>query len=810
MALLSLLLLSASATLSTALLIHLFHPYARRYDFGDFGGSRHQHKGFIPVTGGLAIFLAFSIFWSVYAGLFTLLSGEILAITGLLTGMLIIHLTGIADDLFDINPLQKFAAAIAAASVYLATNTYLTQLHVPWIGTIVLGDYGGAAFTLMWIMGVINAVNLIDGIDGLAGGSSLIVLIALAAFAWQSGDMVTLSISLIMAAAILGFLWHNYPPASVFMGDGGSLLLGYLLAVLPLRVVAFSNGFVNFFVLISLLILPFTDTATAFLRRMLSGKHPFKPDKDHLHHRLISLGLNNKTTMWLLWTASLAGAIIAWIMHERDDFYVFVLFALVVAFIFIALQRLGYLEVRRKRFLPRWKFTGTHDFNRAPIILRRSLQRFFLVSLDISAVIVSLFTYLQLRFPGRPLYEQSSTGAFAIAELTIVLLCLYWLLMLYLFNRYNVNWDSSRLERAIALVFTTSVGMLLLGFLIFGISLFETDRLANLLLYWLTLTLALLIFRLSFISLQRRRKWLDFAPKNALVIGDLEAEQRLRQALAGRSNINLIVLGRVSPTPEPTALGTVADLPRLIHAKRIEEIIFAAELESYAQLLDIVSATEYLGVNYFVRPALYQQLTGKAHLSLMEEDIVRFLRQPQHWQKIVKRAMDISFSLLAIAVQLLPVLIYSLLCKFRDGHLWHREIVIGRFGKPFFILKWRREEEKHEAIDRLFFRLQLQKITFFFAILFNRLSLVGPQIQNWREVKKRIRQQAYYRRRFAMKPGLTGPAQTAAFYRRQRLMLEEELLLDNRYLEKHSLGQDMRYLLLSLSLVLHRLVEGKK
>jgi UDP-GlcNAc:undecaprenyl-phosphate GlcNAc-1-phosphate transferase len=292
-------LVTGIATFALSLLVHkLYIRWANLHGIGAIGGGRHVHSGFVPVVGGMSFFTTFIlVFLPVY-----FFYGHLndFSLPGIFAGMIIVHALGVADDIKGISPGLKFAGSALAAALYVMTNRIAIEIYFPLIGIVDLGVFA-PLFNIVWIMGIINATNLLDGIDGLAGGIFVIATLVITFFAWQSGDLDALFLMAIMMASVVGFLRYNYHPARVFMGDGGSLLLGFLLGVMPLRVLTFDNGFVNYTILLSILLLPFLDTATAFIRRMLQGRHPFYPDKEHLHHRLLTLGARVPQATLILW-----------------------------------------------------------------------------------------------------------------------------------------------------------------------------------------------------------------------------------------------------------------------------------------------------------------------------------------------------------------------------------------------------------------------------------------------------------------------------------------------------------------------------
>jgi UDP-GlcNAc:undecaprenyl-phosphate GlcNAc-1-phosphate transferase len=156
-------------------------------------------------------------------------------------------------------------------------------------------------FTIFWIIGITNAVNLIDGLDGLAAGMALIASVTLAIIAWTEGHMAVVYLALILAGATLGFLKYNFHPAQIFMGYTGSMFLGFTLATLAIMGLGKSATIISLPIPILILGVPIFDTAFAIVRRYLNAKPIFQADKEHLHHRLLALGLSHKQTVLVIY-----------------------------------------------------------------------------------------------------------------------------------------------------------------------------------------------------------------------------------------------------------------------------------------------------------------------------------------------------------------------------------------------------------------------------------------------------------------------------------------------------------------------------
>ncbi|MCL1793181.1 MAG: undecaprenyl/decaprenyl-phosphate alpha-N-acetylglucosaminyl 1-phosphate transferase [Oscillospiraceae bacterium] len=258
--------------------------------------GRRMHKVVMPRLGGLAIFFSFvvSIFIFYEISAFTL---------SLIAGALLIVIIGILDDVFRIRALYKFFVHIAAAGLVVWLGGVVVE-RINIFGTYIQFGYLSIPLTIIWIVGLINAVNFIDGLDGLACGISTISAISILLVTILIGDFKVALMVAILAGSCLGFLPFNMNPAKIIMGDTGATFLGLILAVVSIQGVFKIHAVLAFVIPFLILGVPIFDTTFAIARRLLSGRHPFSADREHLHHRLVDMGFNKKQTVRILYAVS--------------------------------------------------------------------------------------------------------------------------------------------------------------------------------------------------------------------------------------------------------------------------------------------------------------------------------------------------------------------------------------------------------------------------------------------------------------------------------------------------------------------------
>lgn len=316
-------------------------PCLRRLAFRigalDYPDARKIHRQAMPLLGGVAVYLSF---WAAAALALHLFGGGH-QFWGLFLGSTLILLLGLYDDLKGLSYQAKFAGQFAAVLILLFYNIRIEFITLPFHEITFLGIFI-IPLTLLWVVGLTNAVNLIDGADGLAAGVSTIA--ALVMFALMHGEYQPIPLlTLILAGAALGFLPYNFSPARIFLGDAGSLFLGFMLSALAIIGVTKQAAFTTLFIPVLIFGLPITDTLYAMWRRFRSRRPIFLPDNGHIHHRLLDLGLSTRQTVFVLYFCSIYFGLAAIIFDRIDGGYSY-LFPVIFALFLFGLKRLDGLR----------------------------------------------------------------------------------------------------------------------------------------------------------------------------------------------------------------------------------------------------------------------------------------------------------------------------------------------------------------------------------------------------------------------------------------------------------------------------------
>lgn len=340
-------LLGFSAALGLSLgFTYAVREHARRVGLFDPTDERKLHTTPIPRVGGIAIFAAFALTLVALAAIFgeqmlRIEDGGRLGVV--LAGAAGIHVLGLWDDVRNLRARWKFLAQIAIALAVFAGGVRVNEVSLPLVGVVHLGAAAGALFTVVWFVGITNAFNLIDGLDGLAAGAALFALTTMFVVAGINGQQGAGLVTLVLAGATLGFLHYNFHPASIFLGDSGSLFLGFMLAGIGLLSAQKSPTAVAVAIPVVSLGLPVLDTTLAIVRRFLRGQPIFSADRGHIHHRLLGLGHSPRKVALLLYGAC-AMLALGGMLLVNNSAYVAIVLVLIGAGTGVAVQRLRFRE----------------------------------------------------------------------------------------------------------------------------------------------------------------------------------------------------------------------------------------------------------------------------------------------------------------------------------------------------------------------------------------------------------------------------------------------------------------------------------
>jgi UDP-GlcNAc:undecaprenyl-phosphate/decaprenyl-phosphate GlcNAc-1-phosphate transferase len=310
--------------------------------------ERHLHSTPLPRLGGVAIFISFSLGLTFAACLSHIPSLRFVfsfrTLATILLPATVVFLLGVYDDLHSVGPYTKFVVQSLAAIMLFAGGLRIVSVPVLF-GGHQLRWFVGLPLTILWVLAITNAFNLIDGLDGLAAGSALFSTFVAFVVALSSGQSLVTTITIALAGAILGFLKFNFNPATIFLGDSGSLFIGFLLSALALAGAQKAPTIVAVAIPVVSFGLPILETSLSILRRLISGRPVFTADREHIHHKLLQHGLTHRQVVIVLYAVSAVFALLSLFLLWPAGSSLGLVLAVLGIGIWIGIQHLGYLEL---------------------------------------------------------------------------------------------------------------------------------------------------------------------------------------------------------------------------------------------------------------------------------------------------------------------------------------------------------------------------------------------------------------------------------------------------------------------------------
>lgn len=337
------LLIILTTFISSLIYVPIVKKIAHHVNAIDLPNERKVHKKPMPRLGGLAIFASFLTGYILFADTTT-------QMISILIGGFIIILTGIIDDIKPLRAREKFLAQLLASCIVVFYGgIYLTDASI--LGMYFNFGEFGSLVSVFVIMGAINAINLIDGLDGLAAGTCSIYYITMLIIALTvkiSAGGLDVMLCTIMIGSTLGFLIFNFNPASIFMGDTGSMFLGYMIAVIAL--LGFKTAtFTSFLIPMLIMFIPILDTLLAIFRRMIKGESIGTPDKEHLHHQLLKRTSSVKKTVLLIYFTNICFSIVSILYAWGNTKQAMIIYAILMVIVLFFILKTDILYKHKKK-----------------------------------------------------------------------------------------------------------------------------------------------------------------------------------------------------------------------------------------------------------------------------------------------------------------------------------------------------------------------------------------------------------------------------------------------------------------------------
>jgi exopolysaccharide biosynthesis polyprenyl glycosylphosphotransferase len=821
-------------------LTYLARKIALRYQIGDMPSERKVHKVFTPYLGGAAILLSIIIGTVLSIYLLPMVAEEVprryyfLGITGVL-----IALVGLYDDIKKLRFSTKFYFQILAAIIVVLGGLRFESLYIPIIGEVGLGWFS-IIFTILWIVFITNAMNLLDGLDGLAAGVSTIIFLAFALVALHSGRTLVALVCLLFIAANLGFLKFNSHPASIFMGDTGSLFIGFSTAVISLEVGRIGHtNCLDIIIPLTILAVPILDTTISFFRRINKHMNPFMADKEHIHHRLMSIGFSHKNAVKVMYFLSIiAGFIGCSFIYLDNRAIVTILFAGAI-FVGLVIRRLGYFEIEKNLIVvPNGTnnnsktngFSNGHSEPRfIPFDTSQFIQSFIFFLSDVLFIVGSFLAVYYWQIVPNLLPEQLLTPYNLI--LWIAWSVIYWTSLLGLNNLYRIEWDTSRVDEIFTVFKIIFFGTIVLFFLSFEFKIPFLPSRRILVTYGIFLVTGISVGRLVLITILKKYNLLEFKKRPTLIIGASRRALNVVRKINSVPELKFNIVGMVDDHANGNIgkiiegvpiIGSFENIPEIIKKRKIKEVIIALDDNNMNQVIDMIDLFSRYNVSIKLLPDFYNLLTGFRTSHIYGVSLVKFFgSNMKTWEWVLKRLIDIIISLVVL-IGFLPIwLIISLIIKLDSpGPVFYKQKRIGKNRREFEVIKFRsmvqgaeqetgpkwaeKNDPRVTRFGKFLRKTGLDEIPQFFNVLMGDMSIVGPRPERDYFVNELERSIQFYSRRLIIKPGITGWAQIKYKYDETIDDVREKLRYDLYYIENMSVILDLKIIIQTLLIGLRR------
>ncbi|MGL1902270.1 MAG: hypothetical protein OCC49_09050 [Fibrobacterales bacterium] len=566
---------------------------AHRFGVIDTPGGRRIHVRIVPRMGGAGIVTAFYLTLVIIDVLFNTIDWH--AYWPILLGGIVIWLLGLVDDIRSLSPKIKLLVQALVAGFVISQGTTIEWVKIPFFNVTLHLGYLGYGITFIWIIGVCNAINLIDGLDGLVAGLSIIILatISFFVFMYQGGDLLPITVAL--SGALVGFLKFNFHPAKTFMGDSGSLFLGYMIAVATIQGTMLDSAAVTLLIPITILGIPLLDTTLAIVRRKAVKKKVMEADAEHLHHVLLRQGLSHPQTVMVLYGMSFIFSVVSVLLVTADRKGTAAILLLLMMTIYLLISKLGYIRkiVSTRHYQAKRARRSTYRHEAGEGVVVNSFQstviRFIkgtpmLMLLDVTFLLTAYIFARWIQADGKLIFESDIESVIHFGFIAAV-----YFLFMYTRKSYNIIWryiklsDLNRLFRTLILVL--GVVYFLDGFIVPEFELGEQFYMLFLLLIIPSISATRLLHRYYYSFVKRvvsgRKKG-----ENIFIFGAGDTGDLLQHFITHSEGIPFKIVGFIDDNSAKLdksidrypVLGSVEDLPHLMLTHKVKRLFLSTPL----------------------------------------------------------------------------------------------------------------------------------------------------------------------------------------------------------------------------------------
>ncbi len=766
---------------------------------------------------GLSVFLLPEVAWKVPTKYLFL--GIVFIVTSIV---------GLNSKLFD-NKVIKILVFIAASLGIAILGRPFQAIYFPMVGNVYLGNFSYILIAL-WLLVISYSIDVFDNIKGLGGGISSIILFITAFIALETGQTLITLINLVLLSAVLGYLKLDFFETK--LGRVNKFLIGFSVGFLALEVSRIGESAIFHGVLpLAIVAIPLLEGILSASRKLKHEKNIFINDEHQIHNRLVALNFSHKTANLILYFFTLILGLIGILYKYVTNETIISIVSMAFFLSFLLIYKLGYLQLDTNLIVldEKNKTNNNRGYKVAPFNTRRFIQKILFLFWDalfITATL-TLVRYLEIRF-GVPTEEISSIKEHIVWCLWS---SVFWCSLIGLSDLYTIEWDASRIDEVFSLTKIIVFGAIAIFFINFGLPIPVLITKGIFLIYLAMLLISVSLGRLVLISFLRRYNLLEFNFRNTLIVGSGNEAKYIIKNIKRIPVLKFKPIGIIPDKEDENQdqdkiydlpiLGKLDDLSDILSKNNIEEVIIALENQDADEILNIIAKIDAYKIPIKLILDYYEILSGYRTSHIYGISLVRFVSSTMKtWEWIVKRVIDVLFSLFVI-VFFMPVwLIVAVIIKIdSSGPVLYSQIRSGRNKMEFKIYKFRsmtKDAEKGGAqwaekndmritkVGAFLRKSGIDEVPQFLNVLIGDMSVVGPRPERPVFIHDLEKQVEFYSRRLLVKPGITGWAQLKYKYDESLEDVKRKVKDDLFYIRNMSVVLDIKIMIQTGLTVFHK------
>ncbi|MCP4634408.1 MAG: hypothetical protein GY855_15885 [candidate division Zixibacteria bacterium] len=742
---------------------------ARKFNYLDKPSSRKIHIVPTPLLGGVVVLLGFALSFALGYS-FTGIS-DTGVFSGYIVGAILIVLIGLIDDGLGMSPGSKMLGQVLTAILFLTFSR---------AGGILMNTPLDFTIAILWLITLMNALNFLDNMDGLCSGISFCAALGFAVLGIISNDTFLIIVSISLMGALAGFMFFNLNPAKIFLGDGGSMFLGYTLGVMG---VAFAIKHPNPQDLLTPLLImsyPLFDISFVTFTRLREGRSLSQGGKDHTSHRLVNLGIRSSKAVWGIFIICLMLALLGNLLISAIDSTWKLITVTIVAFLLLVF--------------------GVH-LNRNFTNVKEKILLLAVDSLGINITFVIFYIF------------KNSTGLFTtpidipLEEFVpaAIWINFYWLFIFSILGQYEFVWDRFLHVEYIKLIKSVLIGLLIFVFLSLDFTSSIWTIILHLLTYGAIMILIIGILRGLILMFFRYYYNHNYSKIRCIIIGSEKTFEWFDNLIKDNQKWVIDVVARLDIEYAKENNGiSVENLSSIIQRKRASEVIILEPGEGTNSIHEIIRLGDLMEITFKIFPQLKSRIKGLKTERLHGTGMLKvYSDRMRAWEWGFKRLLDMAGSLVLMILTSPLYLLSMIMIKLNiGGSVLVFSDYYGQGKESIRIPKFRISRSNGSAHPKTFWgkfllNLGLNKIPMLFSVFTGKISLIGPCLLPLEQSKIKVDKHPHYEYRWAVKPGLISNSSLTGFS--SEGYSKHILEMDLQYLEQMSVLMDTKIFITAIT-----------